>query len=141
MQCKTSDDYHQLAQTNGIRWLGPVVANIRTKTAWECHQGHCWQTTYRTIARGMAARCVPARPGAIPPLITTDWPNNGDLVGQAQRYLTRARKQSSCVPVATNGRQITAISNKVAAAPYALAHALKRPRIITRSPKRVTSAG
>lgn len=52
MQCKTSDDYHQLAQTNGIRWLGPVVANIRTKTAWECHRGHCWQTTYRTIARG-----------------------------------------------------------------------------------------
>ena len=49
---KTPADYHALAGSLGLRWLGPVVPNVKTKTAWRCEQGHTWQTTYDSIRSG-----------------------------------------------------------------------------------------
>jgi len=50
---KTPDDYHTLAKERGFRWLGSEVPNIRTKTGWECEQGHQWKTTFQSIQRGI----------------------------------------------------------------------------------------
>ena len=44
-------DFHKLAQERGFRWVGPET-NARTKTGWECEQGHRWMTTYYTIQKG-----------------------------------------------------------------------------------------
>ena len=49
---KTPADYHALAEKRGFRWLGPEVPNVRTKTAWECAQGHRWSAIYNSIQRG-----------------------------------------------------------------------------------------
>ena len=44
--------YHALAQARGYTWLGPEVANIKTKTGWRCGQGHEWQARYANLQRG-----------------------------------------------------------------------------------------
>jgi len=49
---KTTEDYHALAKERGFRWLGPAVPNVRTKTLWECAQGHQWQARYTNIKKG-----------------------------------------------------------------------------------------
>ena len=49
---KTPVDYHALAEKRGFRWLGPEVPNARTRTAWECTQGHQWSAVYNSIQRG-----------------------------------------------------------------------------------------
>jgi hypothetical protein len=49
---KMSDDYRALARVNGLKWLGPEVANVAAKTTWQCAQGHRWQATYNTIQQG-----------------------------------------------------------------------------------------
>lgn len=48
-QRKTPADYEHLAQVRGFVWLGPAVANVRTKTTWQCPAGHQWQATYNKI--------------------------------------------------------------------------------------------
>jgi hypothetical protein len=32
--------------------LGPEVANIKTKTGWQCGQGHQWQARYHDLRAG-----------------------------------------------------------------------------------------
>jgi very-short-patch-repair endonuclease len=49
---KVPTDYHALAEKRGFRWTGPEVPNNRTKTGWECEQGHQWEATYSNIHRG-----------------------------------------------------------------------------------------
>jgi very-short-patch-repair endonuclease len=49
---KTPDDFHELAEERGIRWLGPEVSNNHTRTEWECEHGHRWKTTYNRIQQG-----------------------------------------------------------------------------------------
>ena len=49
---KTPTDYRALAEKRGFRWLGPEVANNRTKTRWECSQGHQWEAVYSSIQQG-----------------------------------------------------------------------------------------
>jgi very-short-patch-repair endonuclease len=49
---KTPEDYHILAEQRGFRWLGPEVPNIRTKTWWQCEEGHRWEARYSDIQRG-----------------------------------------------------------------------------------------
>lgn len=46
---KRSADYHALAKAHGLKWLGPEVPTISTKTLWQCSEGHKWETTYRSI--------------------------------------------------------------------------------------------
>lgn len=48
---RTPDDYHALAKERGFVWLGPEVPNIRTKTGWQCEQGHRWQARYDDVRR------------------------------------------------------------------------------------------
>jgi hypothetical protein len=49
---KTPADYHALAEKRGFRWLGPEVPNVRTRTTWECEQGHRWEAVYSSIQSG-----------------------------------------------------------------------------------------
>jgi very-short-patch-repair endonuclease len=49
---KTPSDYHALARERGFRWLGPDVPDTRTKTIWECENGHPWEATYNSIRQG-----------------------------------------------------------------------------------------
>lgn len=49
---KTPDDYHALAEEQGFGWIGPEVSNVRTKTGWECEEGHQWQADYSHVQRG-----------------------------------------------------------------------------------------
>lgn len=49
---KTPDDYHSLAEKNGVTWLGPEVPNVRTKTRWRCSEGHEWDAPYGSVSGG-----------------------------------------------------------------------------------------
>jgi len=49
---KTPQDYHDLATERGFKWLGPEVANVRTKTRWECPKGHKWEVMYSHVRQG-----------------------------------------------------------------------------------------
>ena len=49
---KTPNDYKLLANKKGFLWLGPEVPNNRTKTKWECPEGHVWEAPYGRIAIG-----------------------------------------------------------------------------------------
>ena len=51
-QRKKPEDYYALAEERGFRWLGPEVPNTKTKTVWECEQGHCWEANYSNIQQG-----------------------------------------------------------------------------------------
>lgn len=53
---KRSEDYHDLAESKGIRWLGPEVSNTRIKTGWECDLGHRWKAMYASVY-GAAMGC------------------------------------------------------------------------------------
>ena len=43
------DDYHALAEAQGIQWIGSEVPNVRTKTNWKCKHNHCWEATYASV--------------------------------------------------------------------------------------------
>jgi hypothetical protein len=60
---RTPEDYHALAEERGFRWLGPEVPNVRTKTWWQCEEGHCWEAVYDKVRQG---RGCPACAGALP---------------------------------------------------------------------------
>jgi len=49
---KQPEDYRELAESRGIKWLGPVVSNTQMKTGWECGGGHRWQARYGHIQQG-----------------------------------------------------------------------------------------
>ncbi len=42
-------EYHHLAASRGFTWLGPVVASGKTKTEWQCENGHRWFSTFNWI--------------------------------------------------------------------------------------------
>ena len=61
---KTPDDYRALAESRGLRWIGPEVGDVFTPTGWECRQGHRWQTAYQNIRRaGSCPACHPEAGG------------------------------------------------------------------------------
>jgi hypothetical protein len=61
---KTAMDYHALARTRGLHWIGPEVPNSRTQTGWSCTQGHTWQSTYSRIRQGAACPTCHPPPAA-----------------------------------------------------------------------------
>lgn len=55
---KTPEDYHALAASkNGWKWLGPEVKNIRTKTWWECPNGHKIERRYDDLRTYGCEKC------------------------------------------------------------------------------------
>lgn len=49
---KTPDDYTKLARDRGFKWLGPIIANVQTKTTWQCKKGHQWKAPYDDVLQG-----------------------------------------------------------------------------------------
>jgi hypothetical protein len=50
---KTEQDYHDLAKSRGLQWIGKrLPKNNKHKTAWRCPKGHEWETMYTVISRG-----------------------------------------------------------------------------------------
>lgn len=49
---KSTEDYHVLAASRGLTWLGTEVKSVTTKTQWQCPNGHKWTTTFNVIANG-----------------------------------------------------------------------------------------
>ena len=50
---KTEKDYHMLAESRGLKWVGSVLPKgVIVETLWECSKGHKWETTYRSIQQG-----------------------------------------------------------------------------------------
>ncbi len=55
---KKPDDYHRLAESKGLKWLGPKVSNVQGKTIWLCPEGHRWEATYNVVQqREIYGRC------------------------------------------------------------------------------------
>lgn len=52
---KTAQDYHNLATSRGITWIGDVCPTTNTPTEWECSAGHQWKTSHSNIYSG--TRC------------------------------------------------------------------------------------
>jgi len=53
------DDYHKLAHTNNLVWVGVLPSKMQIKTEWECSIGHRFFMSYETITKGGA--CVKCR--------------------------------------------------------------------------------
>ena len=49
---KQPEDYHSLAESRGLRWLGPEVPTTKNLTTWECPKGHQWRAIYNNIQQG-----------------------------------------------------------------------------------------
>ena len=49
---KSAQDYFDLAQERGFRWLGPAVPTAKAKTTWECEEGHQWEARYSSVRSG-----------------------------------------------------------------------------------------
>lgn len=48
----SSDDYVQLGETNGLKWVGVHPRIMSIKTEWECSNGHRFFMSYETITKG-----------------------------------------------------------------------------------------
>lgn len=48
----TEQDFYVLANDCGITWLGPFPGGTKTKTWWQCSQGHRWQGRYNDVQQG-----------------------------------------------------------------------------------------
>ncbi len=46
---KTSNDYNDLAELKGLKWIGEFPKNTMTKTTWTCSNGHRWEANYDSI--------------------------------------------------------------------------------------------
>lgn len=49
---KIEQDYVDLAESIGYKFLGPMPPNVTVKTNWQCPEGHVWNTTYSEIQSG-----------------------------------------------------------------------------------------
>lgn len=49
---KKPDDYHRLALSLDLVWLGPAAKNSKSLTKWQCDKGHTWTSTYSNIQSG-----------------------------------------------------------------------------------------
>lgn len=45
-------DYHALAKSKGVEWIGNAVKTANDKTLWRCCKGHEWLSTYSYIKSG-----------------------------------------------------------------------------------------
>lgn len=54
---KKPNDYYDLAENRGFRWLGPEVPNANTKTGWGCKCGRQWESHYNGIKQGKGCPC------------------------------------------------------------------------------------
>lgn len=58
-QRKKPSDYHEMALSRGLRWLGPVVSRVKEKTRWGCGKDHQWSGTYDDLNNGQGCpECV-----------------------------------------------------------------------------------
>lgn len=73
---KDPEDYHAVAMEFNLKWLGSEVPNVRTKTRWECEEGHQWETVYTVIKNGHGC---PFCAGVAPK-------SAADYLGLAQEY-------------------------------------------------------
>lgn len=48
---KTPEDYHEMAERRGFKWLGPEVSSVFAKTTWECINKHQWPASWSTIRK------------------------------------------------------------------------------------------
>jgi predicted nucleic acid-binding Zn-ribbon protein len=47
---KTEKDYRYLAAQKGIEWIGETLPpNVKTKTSWQCSEGHRWDATHDSV--------------------------------------------------------------------------------------------
>jgi len=46
---KTESDYHDLAASTGLTWLGDLPRNTRTDTLWKCTAGHIFSRRFDTM--------------------------------------------------------------------------------------------
>lgn len=44
--------YFELAEQQGLEWIGPIVTTVGTHTEWRCSCGHQWFATYENIKQG-----------------------------------------------------------------------------------------
>lgn len=61
----TADDYHTLAASRGIEWIGGEVPQNsgKFKTRWRCPNGHEWEVAYGNIQSGNGCfYCSPTSP-------------------------------------------------------------------------------
>ena len=49
---KTIAEFCRVAEDRGFVWLGPVVPNSKTKTEWQCSEGHRWFAPYNAVQQG-----------------------------------------------------------------------------------------
>lgn len=48
----SESDYMELADKRQFTWLGPFPQNAKTKTSWECGNGHVWDARFSDISSG-----------------------------------------------------------------------------------------
>lgn len=69
---KTLDDYHQLAETRGIKYISErLPQHILLDAKWQCQKGHTWKATYNNIRKG--TRCPHCYPHRRQPLGVDDY--------------------------------------------------------------------
>ncbi|MCK5116998.1 MAG: DUF559 domain-containing protein [Candidatus Aegiribacteria sp.] len=49
---KTPREYHELAKSLGLQWIGTEVQNTNTCTRWKCPCGFEWEATFKSIRVG-----------------------------------------------------------------------------------------
>lgn len=49
---KTEQDYHDLAQAKGFKWIGKLPKSTGRKTKWQCSKGHKWVAHYNSLQQG-----------------------------------------------------------------------------------------
>lgn len=54
---KLPADYHALAASKGLFWLGPEVPRVQSQTRWSCPCGYEWATSYWSIRSGGCPQC------------------------------------------------------------------------------------
>lgn len=52
MATKNRQDYVDVAKTQGFYFIGPMPANTRTKTTWQCQNKHRWAAKFSNIQAG-----------------------------------------------------------------------------------------
>lgn len=49
---KTIEEFRRVAEERGFLWHGPLVPNSKTKTEWECPEGHRWFAPFNAVQQG-----------------------------------------------------------------------------------------
>lgn len=52
------EDYHALAQSKNLKWLGKTIVPTNRRTLWECRQGHQWETSYNSVINSGCPYCA-----------------------------------------------------------------------------------